>query len=83
METPFKQGRRPLPINPDLIKGFLTTRLCTDIVAPELMDTELTETCTYPLYRASLINANKPEDGYPVHTYDGSTFADRAQYAQR
>lgn len=72
--------KRPIPLNPDLIRGILTTRVCTDIVAPELMDVSETETVTYKLYQAQMINFNKPEPGYPVHTYDDSAFTMKSGY---
>lgn len=64
MESASQNNRRPLPVNPELVRGFLSTRLCTDIVAPELMDVEATETCTYQLYRAPIAGINNSEPGY-------------------
>lgn len=64
MEVFSPNARRPLPVNPDLIRGFLATRLCTDVIAPELMDVEVTETCTYQLFLAPMAAINNPESGY-------------------
>jgi len=67
MEVHSPNGRRPLPVNPDLIRGLLTRRLCTDIVAPELMDVETTEICTYQLFLAPTAGVNNPESGYAAN----------------
>lgn len=77
-----KIRRQPLPVNPDAIKGFPTTWLCTDIIAPELMDTQEAEIYTFKLYLAPTANINKPEPGYPAHTYDESAFTGRARFAK-
>lgn len=83
MEKLDIQRRHPFPVNPDSIRGFLVTRLCTDIIAPELMETDSTEIYSFKLYQAPTAGVNKPEPGYPAHSYDDSAFTSRARYTQR